>query len=91
MMIMLLFFLLYHMKIYNSIKEKEKNYFGENCGPNFYAFWPCKDMFATSGNYVLIKNQVNQYFSGFTSDYELNEGENHFTTQELEVFQIIFE
>ena len=64
------------MKIYNSIKEKEKNYFGENCGPNFYAFWPCKDMFATSGNYVLIKNQANQYY---------------FTTQELEVFQIIFE
>ena len=47
-------------------------------------------MFATSGNYVLDKNDANQYFSGFNSDYELNGGVREFTTQELEVFQLIF-
>ena len=82
-------FSLDHMKIYNPIKGKEKYYFGEGYGPNFYAFWPRKDMFATSGNNVLTKNDANQYFAGFTSDYELNGGEKDFTTQELEVFQII--
>ena len=82
-------FSLDHMKIYNPIKGKEKYYFGENYGPNFYAFWPHKDMFATSGNNVLKKDSGNQYFSGFTYDYELNGGENYFITQELEVFQII--
>ena len=82
-------FSLDHMKIYNPIKGKEKYYFGINYGPNFYAFWPGKDMFATSGNSVLTKGSGNPYFSGFTSDYELNGGEQYFTTQELEVFQII--
>ena len=82
-------FSLDHMKIYNPIKGKEKYYFGENYGPNFYSFWPNKDMFATSGNYVLKRDTANQYFSGFMSDYELNGGEQYFTTQELEVFQII--
>ena len=46
-------------------------------------------MFATSGNNVLTKDEANKYFSGFMSDYELNGGEQYFTTQELEVFQII--
>lgn len=83
-------FSLNHMKIYNPIKGKEKYYFGEDYGPNFYSFWPKKDMFATSGNYVHKKDIANQYFSGFLSDYELNGGEQYFITQELEVFQIIF-
>ena len=47
-------------------------------------------MFATSGNHFLLKDEANQYFSGFTSDCELNKGEKDFITQELEVFQIIF-
>ena len=78
------------MKIYNSIKGMEKYYFGINYGPNFWSFQPKKDIFATSGNHVQLKDEANQYFSGFTSDYELNGGEKDFITQELQVFQIIF-
>ncbi len=79
------------MKIYNSVKGKEKYYFGYDFDRNFYTFWPNEDIFLTTGNYVLIKDQANQYFSGFNYDYELNEGEKYFITKELEVFQIILE
>ena len=78
------------MKIYNPIKGGYKYYLRIHYGPNFLSFWPHKDMFPTSGNSVLNKDEENKYFSGFTSDYELNGGEQYFTTQELEVFQIIF-
>ena len=83
-------FSLNNMKIYNAVYGKYKYYWGKNFGPNFYSFWPCSNMFAKSGNNVLDKNNSNQYFSGFSSDYELNGGEKNFITQELEVFQIIF-
>lgn len=83
-------FSLDHMKIYNPVEGKEKYYFGIDYGPVFCSFWPKKDMFATSGNNVLTRDEANKNFSGFTSDYELNGGEKDFITQELEVFQIIF-
>ncbi len=84
-------FSLDHMKIYNAVKGSYKYYFGESYGPSFYSFWPRNDMFATSGNYVLKKDEANKYFFGFNSDYELNGGENEFVSIELEVFQIVLE
>ena len=34
------------------------------------------------------KNKMNQYFEGFTEDYELNDGERDFYVKEFEVYQL---
>ena len=33
---------------------------------------------------------MNQYFEGFTEDYELTCGQNNFTVKKFEVFQLEF-
>ena len=37
------------------------------------------------------KDSMNQYFEGFTEDYELTCGEKNFTVKKFEVFQLNFE
>ena len=37
-------------------------------------------------NTVCPKN--NKYFTGLTNDYEMNDGQQHFKCQDLEIFQI---
>ena len=81
-------FSLNHMKIYNPIYGKYKYYWGENSGPMFSSYFLHENMFSESGNYVDSKNTANKFFSGFSSDYELNGGERNFIIKELEVFQI---
>ena len=76
------------MKIYNSIKGKDKYQFNSTCGPNFSVFGLQYNLFNKSSLNIQTKESANSYFSGFTNDYELTEGENEFQVKELEVFQI---
>ena len=82
-------FSLNHMKVYNPVYGKYKYYWGKNSGPMFSSYFLHENMFLESGNYIDSKNTANKFFSGFSSDYELNGGERNFITQELEVFQIV--
>ena len=36
------------------------------------------------------KDSMNQYFEGFTEDYELTCGQNNFTVKKFEIFQLEF-
>ena len=76
------------MKIYNSIKGKDKYQFNSTCGPNFSVFGLQYNLFNKSSLNIQTKESANSCFSGFTSDYELTGGEREFQVKELEVFQI---
>jgi len=77
------------MKNYNPIKGKLKYYFNSRYGPNFAVFGLENNLFEKSSLNTQTKEQANcNYFSGFTSDYELTGGEIAFQVKELEVFQI---
>ena len=84
-------FSLNHMKIYNPVYGKEKYFCGGIYGPTFSGFYLYNNLFSESGNIVSNKKEANEYFSGFSSEYELNGGERNFITQELEVFQIVLD
>ena len=79
------------MKIYNPVYGKEKYFCGGIYGPTFSGFYLYNNLFSESGNIVSNKKEANEYFSGFSSEYELNGGERNFITQELEVFQIVLD
>ena len=72
--------------IYNSIKEQKKYNLGENL--IFYEFGIKYNLFEKSWLNILKKDEANKYFSGFSTDYEINGGEREFQIAELEVFQI---
>ena len=76
------------MKIYNPIKGKDKYFFSSFCGPNFTVFGLKYNLFEKGSFNILKKEDANNRFSGFTSDYELTGGEKEFQVKELEVFQI---
>ena len=78
-----------HMKIYNPIKGCDKYYYS-NYGPWFEGFKIPTNMFKDK-SYVHDKNTANNYYSGFSSDYELNGGEKYFIPQEIETYQILFQ
>ncbi len=77
------------MKIYNPIKGCDKYYYS-NYGPWFEGFKIPTNMFKDK-SYVHDKNTANNYYSGFSSDYELNGGEKYFIPQEIETYQILFQ
>ena len=76
------------MKIYNPIKGQNKYFFRSDFGPNFPEFGLEDNLFKKSLLKIQKKEGANNYFSGFTSDYELTGGEKEFQVKELEVFQI---
>ena len=77
------------MKIYNPIKGKFKYNFSSSYGPNFSVFGLKLNLFTKSSSCnIRTKKDANNYFSVFTSDYELTGGEREFQVKELEVFQI---
>ena len=80
-----------YMKIYNHVKGKDAIYHDNNYGPSFtYCIYLYKD-FSKNENNTCDKYHTNSYYSGFNRDYELNDGEQHFSVAEIEVFQIILE
>ncbi len=76
------------MKIYNQNKNKGGYYFDTTCGPNFSEFGLQFNLFRDSSLNLYNKDKANEYFSHFTSDYEINGGESKFKAEEVEVFQI---
>jgi len=84
-------FLLNANKIYPVIKGKEATRCCNCCCPQFY-----KETIYLYGNFLTnFKNFVNpkrnDYYQGFTDDYELNNGKRNFSVEELEIYQLIFE
>ena len=45
---------------------------------------------ANNNSHTCTKSDANKSFYGFEKDYELNNGEQNFTVQEMETFQISF-
>ena len=82
-------FSLDYMKIYNAVKGKDKYYFSD-LGPWFEGIKIPSNMFKDK-SYVNNKEGGNEYYSGFSSDFELNGGEQYFIPQEIEIFQIILQ
>ena len=80
-----------HMKIYNNVQGKEAILHNNDYGPSFCGCIQIKKDFSNNENYTYDKNSANQYFSGFNSDYELNDGERNFSLAEIEVFQVLLE
>ena len=78
-------------KIYNPIKGKRQYFFSPIHGPNFSEFGLEENLFEKSSLNIQIKEDANAYFSYFTSDYEINGGENEFKAEEIEVFKINIE
>ena len=76
------------MKIYNPMKGKDKYFFLSCFGQNFSVFGLENNLFNKSSLNIMTKEDDNNRFSGFTSDYELTGGENEFRVKELEVFQV---
>ena len=83
-------------KIYNNSDKAESSircYTGE--GPDFYGgdcymfdiYFPIDNN--TSSNTGYTKSHTS--YGKFEKDYEINNGENNFVMQELEVFQILFD
>ena len=81
-------FSLNHRKIYNPIKGKNKYFFYKGFGPNFAEFGTEDNLFQNTSLNVNDKRKANEYFSGFTSDYEINGGKQQFKAVEIEVLQI---
>ena len=69
-------------KIYNNNPENNQINNSSNQPMNL------SDNFLSNNNsYANLKDNITS-FSGFEKDYELNNYEEHFTVEELEVFQI---
>ena len=80
-----------HMKIYNHVQGKTAILHSNNYGPSFDCCINLEKDFSNNQNYTCVKNSTNKYFSGFNRDYELNDGEQHFSLTEIEVFQVVLE
>ena len=79
-----------YMKIYKHVKGTEAIYHNDNCGPTFsYCFYLQKN-FSKNENFSGKKFSAALYYSGFKRNYELS-GEEYFSLDEIEVFQILFE
>ena len=76
-------------KIYNPVKGKDKYQFSYVSGPNFAEFGLDDNLFNKSSLNIQTRDNANNYFTMFNSDYEINGGENEFQAEEIEVFQII--
>ena len=82
-----LLFLVLIKKIYNSRPENNQINNGSDV-INLYDQPICVvDNFLSNNNSYTSKTTARS-FSGFEKDYELNNYEEHFTVEELEVFQI---
>ena len=80
-----------YMKIYNHVNGTNAIYHHNNYGPTFYYCIYLYNDFSKTENCTNDKNNCNRGYSGFNSDYELNNGEQYFSVAEIEVFQIILE
>ena len=78
-------------KIYPIIKGKDAIRCCWCCCPQFYPniIYLYKDFLTNKQNYVNNKN--NDYYEGFTIDFELNNVKQYFSALVLEVHQILFE
>ena len=76
-------------RIYYPREGKFKYYFSKDYGPSFAVFGLENNLFEKSSLNIHTKEEANAFFTGFTSDYEINGGEKVFQVEELEVFQII--
>ena len=76
-------------KIYYPKEGKFKYFFSRDYGPSFSVFGLEGNLFEKSSLNIHTKEDANAFFTGFTSDYEINGGEKEFQVKELEVFQII--
>ena len=75
-------------KIYEPVKGKDKYYFNQSYGPDFAVFGLENNLFEKSSLNLKKKEDANNYFKLFNTDYEINGGENVFQVAELEVFRI---
>ena len=79
-------------KIYNAKKDKHSIYDYSSYGPYFNA----NNKGAIGINSDMIKDKSvtcsisDSYFDGITIDYELNNGEESFYIQEIEVYQVLY-
>ena len=80
-----------HMKIYNHVQGTDAILHNNDFGPSFKLCIYLYQDFSNNENHTNDKNSANQYFSGFNSDYELNDGEQYFSLAEIEVFQVLLE
>ena len=70
--------------------EKQNIFFNSGYGPNFSEFGLNNNLFEKSSLNLQLKDSANEYFTLFTSDYEINGGKKEFQAEELEVFRIIY-
>ena len=84
-------FSLEYMKIYNHIQGKNAIYHDNKFGPSFVGCYYQKINFNENSNYTYGKEDSNNFFSGFSRNYELTNGESNFTIEETEVFKVLFE
>ena len=80
-----------YKKIYNHIKGTDAILHCKTSGPTFYYCFNSNGNFNENSNYTSKLSSVNTHFSGFSKDYELNNGEQNFTIKEIEVFKVLFE
>ena len=83
-------FSLDYLKKYNCIKGKKCMHPDKSRGPRFepWVIWTGENFFSKNGE-TCNKSSALNYFEGFSTDYEINNGEKYFTIKEFEVFQII--
>ena len=62
-------------------------YFGDE---NYFNF-KLTDYFLDNDCFTSICDNCNINYQGFTKDYEINNNEENFRIQELEIFQILFD
>jgi hypothetical protein len=79
-------------KIYNT---KENTYClndGTGYIINLYyqPIWLSEKCLNNDKSYTCTKSNADNSYYGFEKDYELNNGEQNFTVQEIETFQILF-
>ena len=76
-------------KIYYPEERKYQYFFSKDYGPCFAVFGLEDNLFKKISFDIHTKEYDNTFFSGFTSDYEINGGEKEFQVEELEVFQVL--
>ena len=78
------------LKKYNSIKGKKCIDPHKDRGPRIggWIIWT-PDQFFTKPGETCTKSQALNYCEGFSTDYEINNGEMYFNINEFEAFQII--
>ena len=89
MMMKIVLLFLFLLEKYYPKEGKFKYFFSKDYGPSFSVFGLEGNLFEKSSLNIHKKEDANAFFTGFTSDYEINGGEKEFKVEELEVFQII--